>query len=131
MEGLGLIFDGLAIAIESLATATCTALYVAAFDMELTFDNAAVVARPHIRTPILLFLTVADAWYFLAIHFAGLDFLRLDNLFGPSFNHRYAAEHDFWLWRVQSKAPRGCETRLGGLVVKRNVVLFAAAGYEA
>jgi hypothetical protein len=97
MEGLGLIFQRLAIAIESLTAATCAALYIAAFHMEFALDNAAVVARALIRTPIILFLAVADPWDFFAIHFASRDLLGLANLFGPSFNHRYAAVNDLWL----------------------------------
>jgi hypothetical protein len=97
---LGLIFFlvRFTVAIESLTIATRASLNIAALNVKLAFDCAAVMTWPLVSPPVIRLIPVTDAGDLLTIDDAGLHLLRLSNLFRPVGRHGYPAINNL-LWR--------------------------------
>jgi hypothetical protein len=93
--GLILVLVRLTVAVKPLAVTSGAALDITALNMELAFDDTAIMAGTPICAPIVRLVAVANARNLLAIDSTGQNPLGLANLLGPTFNHRYAAVKHF------------------------------------
>jgi hypothetical protein len=84
---LASVVCNVALARNELAAATRTTLYVATWNMELTFDAATIVAWLAICAPVVSFATITNAIMENVGNANDRNLLRSFNLFGPTLHH--------------------------------------------
>jgi hypothetical protein len=79
---------------DRLPAATRASLDIAAGNVELSFHDAAIVARPLVRAPIIFFLAIADSSELLAADRVGFLLMGFVDFLSPSFRHLNAVVDD-------------------------------------
>jgi hypothetical protein len=92
--GLLLVLARLTVAIEPLAITPRTTLNVTPLNVELAFDDTAIMTWAAICAPIVGLVAVTYAGNVLCIDGAGQDLLSFANLRRPVLGHRDAAKDD-------------------------------------
>ena len=105
---LAVIAGGLTIAAETLVTTTRAPFDVTALNVQLPFDDTAVVTRPRVRSPVAGLVTVTHARHFNPADCAVGDSLCCRDLLRPALDHEDTAEN-YFLWFGHVDALTRCD----------------------